>query len=234
MTTVKLLRLKSLLFFSAMHHFNLIFFLLILSCSDQNQNSDSTNSDEIITTNSTQTSEPKNELSYFDSLKTALVDTTTLSGKREFIMNQFLIINEPQGPDFDTLFDLNYDQFEDYVIGFTYQSGTGIKNGIEVYLYNKTANSYLHDSLLSDLANPSFYLDDKIITGFYLGHGGGDGVQLEWIKNEWVATKRFSVSYQDDKESIWHITFPLTGKKTEILRQYEDVPPEEILRNEYN
>lgn len=217
-----------------MNLYRLILFLLLCSCSDQKQELENKNSEDIQETTQTNQPLPESEFSHYDSLKTALVDTTTLAGKREFILNQFLISNEPHGPDFDTLFDLNYDQFEDYVIGFTYPSGTGIKNGIEVYLYNKTGNSYLHDSLLSDLANPSFYLDDKMITGFYLGHGGGHGVQLERIKNKWVATKRFSVSYDENKQSIWYITLPLTGKKTEILHQYEDVPPEEILRNEYN
>src|SRR5262249_19643356 len=61
----------------------------------------------------------------YDSLMNAFVDTATLKGKRQFIMNRFLEDNKPSPPDFDTLFDLTYDGFKDYVIGYYGQAGTG-------------------------------------------------------------------------------------------------------------
>ncbi len=39
-------------------------------------------------------------------------------------MNHFFIENAPSASDFDTLFDINYDGYKDYVIGYYAQAGT--------------------------------------------------------------------------------------------------------------
>ena len=65
--------------------------------------------------------QPVNEIPQtdpYDSLANAKIDTATLKGKREFIMNHFLIDNRTSSPDCDTLIDLNFDGQKDYVIHY--------------------------------------------------------------------------------------------------------------------
>ena len=97
----------------------------------------------------------------YDSLARAYVDTSTLQGKRSWLMNQFLIENGLSSPDYDTLFDLTYDGFQDYVIGYYGKSGTGIKNRVKVYLFKPKEECYILDEQLSDLPNPTFYIKQK-------------------------------------------------------------------------
>jgi len=148
-------------------------------------------------------------------------------------MNHFLIDNQPSSPDYDSLFDLNYDGHDDYVIGYYGQSGSGFKNRIQVYFFDPKQNCYHYNEQLSDLPNPSFYLDQKKITGFYIGNGGGAGGRLEWINGKWTATKEFQVkSGENDEDSIfWEIDYPLLHKREKIKGLFEMIPPEEILEN---
>jgi hypothetical protein len=171
----------------------------------------------------------------YDSLFHLELDTATLRGKRDQIMLDFLLLNSPSGPDYDSLFDLNYDGYVDYVIGFYYQSGTGLKHGIKVYLFDSQNKVYQKDSLLSSLANPSFYLEEKIITGFYLPHGAGGGEKLEWIHDKWIITKTVSGSSAEEfTDSIyWYISYPQTGRKDSVLDFYSGIPRQDILRNDY-
>src|SRR5687767_5487750 len=64
------------------------------------------------------------EPGYYDSLKTAVKDTTSLKNKREWIYNHFILNNGPSSILFDTLFDLTYDGQKDYVIGYYGGAGT--------------------------------------------------------------------------------------------------------------
>lgn len=160
------------------------------------------------------------------------IDTSTLHGKREIILNKFMTEGEIQRhPDFDTLIDLTYDNNKDYVIGYYGSTGSGIKNRIEVFLFNKQTNSYYFDSLLSDMANPTFYLDKKKITNFYIGNGGGGGSRLEWINNKWTPTKTFTVDKQDTV-ALWTITYPLENRSVKKTRTFQMVPPDDILETE--
>ena len=161
---------------------------------------------------------------YRDSLLKLIIDTSTLKGKRENIMRNFLIDNSPSNPDLDTLIDLNYDKHLDYVIGYYGLSGTGLKNRIKVYLFNNDSNKYSYNELLSDIPNPTFYLKQKKITGFYIGNGGGDGTKLEWIDNCWKITKTFTVEFNGEKSAIWKIEYPLKHKKDSIILLYLDIP----------
>lgn len=167
----------------------------------------------------------------YDSLARAPVDTSTLQGKRIWIMNQFLLENGLVSPDYDTLFDLTYDGFNDYVIGYYGKSGTGIKNRINVYLFSPKRHGYILDELLSDLPNPTFYIKQKQITGFYIGNGGGGGQRLEWIKNKWTITKEFDVD-KDGDTTKWKINYSLKKKKEVIVRPFQMIPPEEILETD--
>ncbi len=169
--------------------------------------------------------------SYFDSLANVKIDTTTLAGKRQRIIKDFIIEYAPSQPDYDTLFDLNYDEYEDYVIGFYGPSGTGIKNGVMVYFFSPNLNSYILNEKLSKIPNPTFYIKQKKITGFYIGNGGGRGWRLEWLKNKWTTTKEFYV-YKEGDTTKWKINYPLTKKNRVIIRPFQMIPPKEILESE--
>lgn len=173
------------------------------------------------------------EVGYFDSLRMAVVDTTDGKGKREWIRNQFIVEFYEPSPVDDTLFDLTFDGVADYVIRYYGRSGTGIKNGVEVYLFNRKCLCYIRNEQLSDLRNPTFYLDQKKITGFYLGNGGGGGARLEWINNEWTVTKEFDVDGKGDSTE-WVITYPLKKKKEIKVQPYQMIPPGNILETNIN
>lgn len=167
----------------------------------------------------------------YDSLARAPVDTSTLQGKRSWLMNHFLVENGLVSPDYDTLFDLTYDGFKDYVIGYYGKSGTGIKNRVDVYLFNPKKHCYVLDKQLSGLPNPTFYIKQKKITGFYIGNGGGGGQRLEWINNNWRITKEFEVD-EDGDTTKWKISYPIKKKKEVLVRPFQMIPPENILETD--
>ena len=80
----------------------------------------------------------------------------------------------------DTLIDLNGDGFKDLLIEYYGASGTGLKNGIGVYLYDNSKKKLKPCEALNHLANPTFYFDKKIVVGYYLGNGGGTATKLKW------------------------------------------------------
>lgn len=217
-----------------------ILILVLVGCTDSSNNSvnqasenkEESKNDTVKNVLDIGQTEGMNTFSIYDSLETAIVDTTTLGGKREWLMNQFMVWNTPSGPDFDTLFDLNFDGNHDYVIGFYGQSGTGLKHGIKVYIYNEQTGCYHKDSLLSSLPNPSFYLREKKITSFYLPYGAGYCTTLQWINGNWTIAESIEV-VNDESESVWVISYPRTGKEKRIKHAYQGIPPQEILKNEY-
>ena len=143
-------------------------------------------------------------------------------------MDSFEIANKITIPEDDTLLDLNYDGHPDYVIGYYGQSGTGIKNRVEVFIYNPGSGNYIYDEELSSMPNPTFYMKQRKITWFYIGNGGGNGGRLQWINGRWISTKEFEVDFERDSTK-WKIFYPLSKKSKTILKPYQFIPPEDIL-----
>jgi hypothetical protein len=212
----------------------LIFMLLCFcSCNNTNKNEKVEKGVAPVVSKATAEQAPTSDISInaYDSLRNLEVDTTTLAGKREYIINHFYIENELSSPDYDSLIDLTYDGNKDYIIGYYGRSGTGIKNRVKVYFFNTKCNCYISNKQLSDVPNPTFYIREKKITGFYIGNGGGGGGRLEWLNNTWTTTKEFEVD-NDGDTTKWKISYPLK-KKTEIkVRPYQMIPPEEILETD--
>jgi hypothetical protein len=172
--------------------------------------------------------EETSETDPYDGLANAFFDTTTLKGKRQWIMNHFIARNKITSPDYDTLIDLTYDGHKDYVIGYYRQSGTGIKNRVNVYFYKTQCKCYILNEQLSNLPNPTFYIKQKRITGFYIGNGGGGGGRLEWLNGKWTTTKEFDVDNEGDTTK-WKISYPLKKRNKIIIRPYQMIPPNDIL-----
>jgi len=213
--------------------FTILSVILLMSCNISDRNENEFLKENLkcqVDTTFSNINKSKNdfETDPYDSLAKVFVDTTSLKGKRESIMNTFLIENRPSSPDYDTLFDLTYDGFDDYIIGYYGQSGTGIKNRVKVYFFDIKNNCYVLNEQLSRLPNPTFYIQQKKITGFYIGSGAGGGGQLEWINNKWTTTKEFHVDNEDDSTK-WVINYPLKNKSETEIRLYEMIPPQDIL-----
>lgn len=74
----------------------------------------------------------------------------------------------------------------------------------------------------------TFYINQKKITEFYIGNGGGGGSKLEWVSGKWIATKQFEVDYNEIK-TVWKIIYPLKNKTEYFAIPYQMIPPKEIL-----
>lgn len=192
-----------------------------------------TKTDTVLTAISSDTAKP--ESGYFDSLLNTKVNTKTLRGKRQYVLNHFLANNGVGGKDYDTLFDVNYDGYKDYVIGYYGSCGTGLKNRVQVYLYVPQKKNYVWNEFLSQLPNPSFYINRKKITSFYLGNGAGSGGELRWLHHRWTVVMCFdadSHSHNDDSSTLT-ISYPLQHKSKKIFHPYFMIPPPDILEHKW-
>jgi hypothetical protein len=145
------------------------------------------------------------------------VSEETLKAKSQKLLKAFNEESKITSADSDTLIDLNYDDIKDFVIGYYGQSGTGLKNRIRVYLYDIKKDNYVLNEQLSNLSNPTFYIDQKKITEFYIGNGGGSGSKLEWINGKWIVTKIFEVN-ENGIKTVWKITYPMKKEIEYLVR----------------
>jgi hypothetical protein len=123
----------------------------------------------------------------------------------------------------DTLIDLNGDQNKDILIEFYYSAGTGLKNGVQVFLYDKSKKQFRECEQLNHLANPTFYFNKKIVTGYYIAVGGGNATKLKWsglsldtlefIEVETILkpTLRFKINSKN------YVTKKMTSKTAEVV-----------------
>jgi len=86
----------------------------------------------------------------------------------------------PRSSGYDTLIDLNSDRYKDILIEYYGDFGTGLKNRIRVFLFDPLHNKFKECRQLSNLANPTFYFNKKIVVGYYVAIGGGYAAKLKW------------------------------------------------------
>ncbi len=108
----------------------------------------------------------------------------------------------------DTLIDLNGDRYKDILIEYYGASGTGLKNRIQVFLYNPSQNKFKECEQLSGLANPTFYLSKKIITGYYVANGGGYATKLKWNHLKLDTIEYFDIEVNNSNKGP--VTFTLS------------------------
>lgn len=185
--------------------------------------------------------EVKDYCAFVDSMIGVKFDSSTIEGKAKHIVNLFNIdmCEKMMCSSGDSLLDLNYDGFKDLVIYFYYAAGTGMKNGMKAYLFNKKSMNFEWDSVLSSLQNPSFYLKDKEITAFYIGHGGGNASLYGWKNNKWDVSKYYT--FRPDRNNkgnpCWKVEIVDTKTNdTSFVYQKNNfpVPDNTILRNKWN
>jgi len=132
------------------------------------------------------------------------------------------------------LMDLNYDNFNDLVV-YRFGNGTGALTIIDVYYYNPQIKQFLYNRQLSEITNPSFYLSDSLITGFYIGHGGGNGISLKWNGKNWKTYESISIESSVKNDFCWDIRIKNHQTKTikDTTMDLFVVPDTVLLKNEY-
>ena len=156
------------------------------------------------------------------------VDASTLKVKSQKLLEEFNTESEITSHDYETLIDLNYDGIKDFILGYYGQSGTGLKNKVRVYLYDFQKQDFILNEQLSNLSNPTFYIDQKKITEFYIGNGGGSGSKLEWENGKWIVTKTFEVE-QNEIKTVWKVHYLRKNKIEYFATPIQMIPPKDIL-----
>lgn len=139
---------------------------------------------------------------YLDSLKNVKFDTTTLNGKYEKIVADLKIDNSITLGGVDTLIDLNYDGQPDILVEYYGTAGSGMKNYIFAYLYNKEKSTFVIDTFLSGLISPTFNFKKKTITSFYIANGGGDAWKYYWDGKVSKPLENYHFEINDTKSKL--------------------------------
>ena len=132
------------------------------------------------------------------------------------------------------LMDLNYDNHNDLII-YRFGCGTGPLTIIDVYYCNPQTGKFVYDNQLSEVTNPSFYLSDSLITGFYIGHGGGNCISIKWNGENWKIYETITIEPSEIENLEWKVTIKnhqiMTTKDT--LMELFVVPNTTLLKNKY-
>lgn len=129
----------------------------------------------------------------------------------------------------DTLIDLNGDNLKDILIEFYALAGTGEKNGVRVYLYDKSRKKFVQCEQLNYLVNPTFYRDKKNVVGYYLGNGGGRATKLKWrgLKLDTLEHIDIDVTWQHNTPTFKLASYDyITKKKTSKILENMSLPKE--------
>ncbi|MHA4811196.1 XAC2610-related protein [Flavitalea flava] len=86
---------------------------------------------------------------------------TIIKIKAQKLLRHLHEINKYPMGGHDTLIDLNGDHFKDILIEFYSLAGTGEKNCINVFLYDKVERKFIENKQLNHLCNPTFYFKKK-------------------------------------------------------------------------
>ena len=228
--------------------FLLILLLVIVSACKQNAKKTSTATDiaKPVNTNSVEALEKeKNNIPYskrpeykrfLDSMSLIGYDTSTIKMKAKALVNtyniencQYLLCSTK-----DTLLDFNYDGNKDLALYYFTHAGSGLKNIANIYLFNKALNKF-SDTVFTSLNNPSFYLEHKQYTVFYIAHGGGSGGLFGWYSGSWKKLTSYSFSKGDRKGWKVEIFNELKKEGGRLYQKdFSPVPENRILRNKYN
>ena len=131
----------------------------------------------------------------------------------------------------DTLVDLNGDHYKDILIEFYATAGTGLKNGVEVYLYDHVKQKFVACEQLNHLGNPTFYFNKKIVVGYYVGGGGGSATKLRWNGLKLDTLQNFDI------DVIWaakSVSFKLVSYNYITRKKSTKVVESMALPKEYN
>jgi hypothetical protein len=129
----------------------------------------------------------------------------------------------------DTVIDINGDRAKDLLIEFYGSAGSGLKNRIIVYLYDNIKKKLTTCETLNCLANPTFYIDKKIVAGYYIANGGGYAAKLKWrgLQLDTLEHIEVDITYKDKIPIFSIITYNhITKKKSVKISDAMELPKE--------
>jgi len=134
----------------------------------------------------------------------------------------------------DTLIDLNGDHYKDLLIEYYGESGTGLKNRIKVYLYDKLIKRFRPCEQLNNLANPTFNFQNKTVAGYYIAIGGGSAIKLKWNGLRLDTLEQITIEviseHQDESFKLNTFNYITKKKSTKILKMIK-LPQEYMYMN---
>ncbi|HET6995339.1 MAG TPA: hypothetical protein VFI06_10180 [Chitinophagaceae bacterium] len=143
------------------------------------------------------------------------LDSTTIEGKAAILLARL-----KDSADYaaihgrDTLMDLNGDKQADLLLEFYAAAGTGLKNGVNIYMFDKRSNRFVTEPV--DLPNPTFNFKNNTVVSYYIAMGAGYATELKWDRLTLDTLESIEV------ENDWHKPFKstatihnhITGKNT--------------------
>ena len=158
--------------------FTLIF---IYSCSDSKEYKSNKNI-EIATINSN-----LNYITQRDSLNYQSLDKflTRINDSSIAAPTKIIEYYEGTGANF-ALLDFNKDGYIDLFFEYYGASGFGIKNRIDIYLFKPNINQF-NETIDLSVMNPSYYIEENIITEHYIGSRNGYAFKYK-LYNERIDT----------------------------------------------
>ena len=114
----------------------------------------------------------------------------------------------------DTLIDLNGDGHRDLLLEFYGSSGTGLKNRVNIYLFNNKKLRFLKEPI--DLPNPTFNFRNNTIVSYYVANGGGYATELKWhgLRLDTIESIEVNIHVSKEFKATAIIHNHLTGKET--------------------
>ena len=132
------------------------------------------------------------------------------------------------------LLDINYDGHKDLLLLHQPISLIGFGVDVGIYLYNPNEKRF-ENNVYQFFSNPSFYLEDKEITDFYIALGGGYGSLYKWRNGKWEKIKQYNFGERNEKG--WKIEI-INTETNDTSYTYQKsnftIPDSKILRNKYN
>ncbi len=129
----------------------------------------------------------------------------------------------------DSLMDMNGDGYDDIIVEFYYGAGTGLKNGVDLIMYDPAKKTF--DARQSiRLVNPTFYFKKREVVSYYIASGGGEAKKQKWngIKLKLIENIVVDVDSKTGLEFSFTQKNHLTGKVTKWKAT------EMVLPKEYN
>jgi hypothetical protein len=141
---------------------------------------------------------------------------SVLEKKAKILLSKLKSTGEYSSTGKDTMMDLNGDHYIDILIEYYGLAGTGLKNRIEVYLYNHPAKKFTRCEQLCELCNPTFYFNKKIVVGYYIGMSGGDAAKLKWngLRLDSLEKIEVDIQWKGNEMDCTVTSFDFITKKT--------------------
>lgn len=132
--------------------------------------------------------------------------------------------------------DLNYDGYKDLIILQELTGSSGFLCRAKIFVFDSIARKFQSDDVLNNIENPSFFVERNLITGFYIGSGGGYGLKYQWKSNKWDTLEYMTFEPDLMESSKWKISVINYGPtKKRIIKKSDNfmIPDTNVLLNNW-